>query len=811
MTDSLGDGYSVYKDVSMAGVGQLTVMRNQRGEFVLRKQLQNKHSKALERIEKKARRLMVPGFQQMLPFQASEEEVYFEFSRKNLEDHLHSCLQKDMMVSEDDLRSLLRSLVECGMLMEKLDEFHPSLTLQNIFRLQDKFKLINPYVFDSYIEQAIGQEGLANKTTKVKGDIKSKLKVNLIQTGAAILCMGVLVSERELKAAQTYGRLAKLLLQFQERYSARFSNLVEDILYGRLTSFSELNNKLDSGHEKRESIGSTIGISPPIDFETDLYASMAEGYSRGKSRDKNSTLLDHNKTDLQSSYKRFLGADGKGVAPLKATTPKILEDEPKLPNVRSHLGEVDYKLKDKNIDDVVSRTKTEDRSSYVRTEIHRDVRDIKEHIRGSLRDSETRSNLSVLAKQNDFLPLSRTPQRHLEGKVHPQVQTREEERKTPIVDRFDKGMTSQPYTTTPVRSTKANEYALNNSDVKYDVQRNPAIRTSSAQDFFAKSTTGTPGPTTDNSKRVSAMYNRLNERFKQYQNIDVIENQKKMPELDPPLAANSRPLVQEVVRNDQRSEHKDIDRHRSRHYQEEAYSPFDLSNTKKQIREEREKQYSSLYLKRENELVVGRDHAEERNQSRYETVRSTQESPSLNYDHKKYVDYNRKDNSRTDWIDSKAEYQTLDQKDKMYNDMPSRSRHYQTYNDDTDNERRRNRSVSFNLANTSYDSGRSYARKNREPKSILKKTAGDDLNGSGIKNRSHHFESDSHLLPSSYHHHEKRLKYDDFRIDARYMGKQGVGSENTGKYERDIRSRIHTEPYSYALHGQRYRPDRHYS
>ena len=158
MSDAALPGFKFHKSLASQGLGELDVLKNAKNEFALKKKLSKQHSGHFHLVQQKIRLLRCPGFQQLVGAASTSkenEQLYFEFSKKNLEDHLRICQEMDMFVSEEDLMHLLQMLTDCGVQMEVLQEYHPSLTIQNIFRLKDCFKLLCPYVFDSYIEEAI--------------------------------------------------------------------------------------------------------------------------------------------------------------------------------------------------------------------------------------------------------------------------------------------------------------------------------------------------------------------------------------------------------------------------------------------------------------------------------------------------------------------------------------------------------------------------------------------------------------------------------------------------------------------------------
>ena len=267
LSEGVLSGFKFHKNLGAPGVGEVDVLRSEKGEVLLRKRL-GKYASFGPQIIDNFSRLQCQGFQQLLGISGRDgEQLFLEFSRKSLEDHLRICQERDLVVSEADLRGLLGVLVECGLAMERAGEFHPALTLQNIFRLKESFKLISPFVFDAYIEETLYSPKRPTSLSR-----QEKRRVNLVQSGVAILAMGLLQPEAEIKRVVRAGDLPVLLRLFQERYSAHFGQVIADLVGGKVITFEELSRRVPSSG--REENRERFAISPPLDLEGDFLSTL---------------------------------------------------------------------------------------------------------------------------------------------------------------------------------------------------------------------------------------------------------------------------------------------------------------------------------------------------------------------------------------------------------------------------------------------------------------------------------------------------------------------------------------------------------
>lgn len=762
------EGFHNYKDIAGPGIGLVSVMKNDRSEFLLRKTLDKTLKKHFNQISTKAKRLLAQSFQQVVFTSGIGDELYFEFSKRNLEDHLNACLQKDMVVSEEDLWSLMKNLTESGHLLEKLGEYHPSLTLQNIFRLNDRFKLLNPYVFDSYIDETIAVERLKGGDTKGKQGSVSKTKVNLVQVACIVLCMGVLISEKELKAVQKEGHIARLLLQFQERYSARFANIVEDVVYRRIDSFAELLDKLEGGSSKRDSVKTEVGISPPIDFNSDIFTSMADSRVLVRPRDKARVEnFDNFDASIQGG-KRFLGADGGTKTPTRKPDIVPTKNSPQKKTDALLTEEGDYKLIE-NKDNLDYRdAHPRPRESHRRVDFERDV----DAMRGAIRLGERLGYSSVMntpktIKQQELGPSKSS--KELTHNEKPTYRTQEQrhlvsKQSESRIDKFAEHH-DPPYSDARYKKTSIKENGIPvTSDSKRLRHTDEETKASSAQNFYSRKTGGTGGEQFDRENRVAAIYSRLNKRFKQYQVDEPVHSEG----VDRPIHVYDHRESSRIEKrfNDEPNRRADVPRN-SKAVDEGLYSPFDWSNTKKKIREEGEsKVISQLRSHIPREPVITENHRPDRFRLHYQ-LDSFRESPKTlkNDESMRY---------KSTLDDRSGAYRTkIDDNsyDKYLRRNPSEFNRHMTDNPDlTETDKKKNRSVSFNLCNNSYDLSRSFTSKMKGPKSILKKAGQEDGQTSGEKPRRQHWKQETDQFYSAYSQAYLGDAKSDFKIEAKYMG-----------------------------------------
>lgn len=727
------ESFQTYKEISGPGIGLVSILRNDRGEFLLRKTL----DKAIHRhhglINARTKRLLLPSFQQVVFTSPQEDEIYFEFSKRSLDDHFSACLSKDMIVSEEDLWSLLKSLAESGQLLERLGEYHPSLTLQNVFRLSDRFKVLSPYVFDSYINEVAMAE---RQRTKIS--FAGKIKVNLIQSACIVLCMGILVSERDLKVAQKEGKIAKLLLQFQERYSARFSNLIEDIIYRRIEAFADLLNKLEGTPKIRDSVNTEIAISPPIDFDSDVFSTMPDEKHLARNKDKHAMVSD----DRVIVSKRFLGADGVAKVPTRKSEAYPLKAVSGAKPEAIVAEEEDYKL-------------TENKSGF-------DYRDPL---------ARTKEPVSKVEFQRR-LEFPKSEARYIDRLRYDSITS------TPIASNSTKMVSSKSYKELIQQTTAPyNGVAVRNSDTNHRRYDDDEYKASSDTNFFCRKSNDGLGTGLGSEDRVTSIINRLNKRFKQYH----VDEAGQAEAYERPRQAHD---LLKSPRTEIRAKEEALNTFRKTWAADDGlYSPFDLSNTKKQIDEERGNQFG--FYRGTHQL------------------RNTATSSGLTTGDRQRLTYtDHRDSPRT--IRLGEGYSVKGKPTEAYRvkqlDEPD-VRHAKQHithgsrlpieaNDGSVTAKKKNRSVSFNLCNNSFDLSRSFASKTKGPKSILKKPGTEDPSLSAEKQKKQMWKHEADMMYNKYSHsyqsqardvHDGR---DDFRIETKFMG--SIERPTTSYYDQPV-------------------------
>lgn len=771
------EGYHHYKDLSGPNIGTVYVLKSDKGEFLLKKTLDKSLKKHFSQIVIKAKRLLSQSFQQVVMTTAQEDELYFEFSKRNLEDHLNACLQKDMVVSEEDLWSLLKNLAESGNLLEKLGEYHPSLTLQNIFRLNDRFKLLSPYVFDSYVDEELAISSQKKSDSRSRQSAMSKLKVNLVQAACIVLCMGILITEKELKTAQKEGHIARLLLQFQERYSARFSNIIEDVIYRRVDTFAELLDRLEGTSSKRDSVKTEVGISPPIDFNSELFASMEDSRLHNKSRDLARTTGINRQPPSSQGGKRFLGADGGLKTPTRKHDTSQAQNSPRHRAEAMHTEEGDYKLIESQNDFAEKEFSYRPRDSTRRVDFEGDINAVR-----GIRPVALRSGLSSVIttpKTSKMIELGHSKSQKefssLNGAAKPAQPSRELQNKY-SESRLDHHIDKQDRPLPASRPHRELERDIASDSKRFRLP-DEEVKSVSAQNFHTRQSDITGGERLDRENRVAAIYSRLNKRFKQYQDEGTTcHNQDERPrqQYDRNDSSHFETRMKEDIK--QRS---DIVRN-TRVTEEGLYSPFNLSGTKKQIQEERaHRLVDSSQVRHQREGF----HTDQPRGDRFRLIyqpNSVRESPKT-----QKIDENPKFQSTVD--DRSLYYRPRREEDSYERYLrkdPNHFRHHITENNDiTETDKKKNRSVSFNLGNSGLDYSRSYGSKTNGPKSILKKTGLDEGQGSAEKQRKNYWGKNNEPTYSNYSHSYMSQPKTDFKLETKYMGYPQKEARNFSKYE----------------------------
>jgi hypothetical protein len=157
--DSSPKDFNLVKSFSDKNIGSIEMFKhNARSEYMIRKQVELMSlgdESLLKVLVRKLKDQKHPNLQKITEIGEHDGKLalYFEFSRINLLDVMKRCRQKSQKIPENEVWRVLRTMVELGSFFEEKLEHHPSITLQNIFVIGDEFKLVHPYVYDSYLTE----------------------------------------------------------------------------------------------------------------------------------------------------------------------------------------------------------------------------------------------------------------------------------------------------------------------------------------------------------------------------------------------------------------------------------------------------------------------------------------------------------------------------------------------------------------------------------------------------------------------------------------------------------------------------------
>ena len=211
-------------------------------------------------------------------------ESIYEFSNQNILSILEKCIKSRVYYPEDKIWGLVNYLVRTGSLLEINLEHHPNITMKNILIINDEFKLVNPYIYDSYVVEVekfymkplkdieetfknhadfnLGRftkdekyrKSLLNDVKKSKNNAldsmlkihKERIQSNVIQMAYVILGLGNLIIDEEFLRPENQSdsheanksekdRKQKFLLsqlnQFKSVYSEKLYRLIKKLLY----------------------------------------------------------------------------------------------------------------------------------------------------------------------------------------------------------------------------------------------------------------------------------------------------------------------------------------------------------------------------------------------------------------------------------------------------------------------------------------------------------------------------------------------------------------------------------------------------
>jgi hypothetical protein len=307
------DNYKVLKSYKDANTGFIEVLKHSSGkEYLIAKKLPaDLQVPDLDKLLFRIKSLESPLICQLKHVESkhglTENTVlFFEFPKKTLHSEIKRATAEGKcsnLSSEESIRKLLKSMVESCSLLEHKFEHHPSITQQNIYLREDSFVIINPYIYDVYIREALGTynrdrlvdcfydeicEGLLKRNQyaahrkdlwfladaiQIHGD---RIQTNLFQTGIVILASGLQMKDQEIKEEIRAGGYDALEQRFQKLFSNELTNIVRDMIFGKFTSFAQLLVRLqgrsseEPSHSFWERIEEDSDILPlPTDFESE--------------------------------------------------------------------------------------------------------------------------------------------------------------------------------------------------------------------------------------------------------------------------------------------------------------------------------------------------------------------------------------------------------------------------------------------------------------------------------------------------------------------------------------------------------------
>lgn len=271
------DNYKVLKSYKDANTGFIEVLKHSSGkDYLIAKKLPSDlQVPDLDKLLFRIKSLDSPLICQLKYVESkhglTENTVlFFEFPKKTLHSEIKRSKAEgkySSLKSEESMRKLLKSMVESCSLLEHKFEHHPSITQQNIYLREDDFLIINPYIYDVYIREALGTynkerlvdchyeeicEGLLkrNQYAAHRKELwfladaiqihSDRIQTNLFQTGIVVLASGLQMKDQEVKEEIRAGGYDALEKQFQLLFSNELTNIIRDMVFGKFTSFAQL-------------------------------------------------------------------------------------------------------------------------------------------------------------------------------------------------------------------------------------------------------------------------------------------------------------------------------------------------------------------------------------------------------------------------------------------------------------------------------------------------------------------------------------------------------------------------------------------
>jgi hypothetical protein len=294
--ESTLEGYELIRQLTDSWVGTLEVWeKSGTAERVLVKRVQETIQN-ISFVKERIQTLAIKEISPLLSAHMVNNGCQFVFSVTC--DSLYSARSMPPP-SSSQLGKLLQSLSQMGLHLHLNLEHHPSITLQNIYLKNDQYFIVNPYVYDSHIVEALSKRELfaalaehcsqgssdpAEKSAalkslmgvpeyarrcRVNGD---RLQTNMFQIGVVALALGLKLKEVEIKEGLKTGKLNGFIQTLTERkIDQKILGVIKSAILGNYSSFQEMTDHvrraLKEPADSKEEESSFLGR--PTDFESE--------------------------------------------------------------------------------------------------------------------------------------------------------------------------------------------------------------------------------------------------------------------------------------------------------------------------------------------------------------------------------------------------------------------------------------------------------------------------------------------------------------------------------------------------------------
>lgn len=238
----IAPGFKEITKINKPGTGELTIyQRGDTDEFIVTKQI---NSASLDK-----RSFALPLFIKMLvPVENVQLFLGFdERSARNLPEAvfqsspdvlrmMHEKFQKEgSVVPEKVILKVYQDINHAKTRLREQNLYHPFVSMENIFYLNGKFYLTNPFIYDSFFSQLIDLAGLP--PSDMQAVLDKRAEDNNSQLGFTLLQLGSLAKDEQLRTDSGYikDNLRHCLRVVQERYSPDTARLIEQLIKGRDT------------------------------------------------------------------------------------------------------------------------------------------------------------------------------------------------------------------------------------------------------------------------------------------------------------------------------------------------------------------------------------------------------------------------------------------------------------------------------------------------------------------------------------------------------------------------------------------------